>query len=398
MSLPSAHTFHPFSLLPKELRLQIWEDAIPQERMIRVSLKPHTDRRYDLAAAEPRYLQKNHLKRPISGERYRALVCGRQLNSKFLRVSGEARGAALGFYRVHIPVYMTGPSHTRRSTLYFNPEHDFLHIWADAPVKETLIDFLWDLRAYDPRDVGLLRLGVDLEGFCANDLQYVKKSDLVLVRQRTVLAETLSRLRDVWFINLQAAAASGTKPRSMGGHITSRGHFMNSGPVLRDVPVFQRAGVDLRSGVEKELEQVYMGEVDPREILFRWRRLLRYWGVDYESAQVDYRLFVGNVPLTFHKRQSTSLAETGKAMGHLTLHEEQDEAAEHHIKGLGSQCEIKHVDSNTEQPAATGSWLFPLQAVGELGEGDRLADMNFLGRRVLDMSSYRPELVLSKPT
>lgn len=395
MSQVTLPAFHPFPSLPKELRLQIWEDAIPQERMLRIYLQPHNGRRYDLASAEPRYLKRNHLRNPISGERYRAVVRGRQLITKYLRVNSEARSVALGFYRIHMPVYLTGPTYTERSVLYFNPEHDFLHIWADAPVKDTLIDFLWDLKAYDPKGVGLRKLGIDLEAFCANDLQYLRTSDLLLIRQRTALVQTLSNLSDVWFLNLQAAS-SGMKPQSK--LHTSRCHFVNSVSTWGDAPTFRRLGIDMRSGVEDELEQVYMGEVDPREVLFRWRRLLRTWSIEFEPGQVDYRLFVGNVRLlTFPNCQSSKLAETKQAMQLLSLRRDRSGS-------LGEKSDpgskVSQVDTSSAiQAAAKGFWLFPVEAVGEVGEGDRLADMNFLPRRVLDMRNHRPELVLSdKPS
>lgn len=380
---PEPVTFHPFPRLPKELRLQVWEDALPQERMLRVSLTPHKGRRYDRAAAEPRYAHRNPLGNPVSGERYRAVVHGgrRPVHSKLLRVNREARAAAQRFYRVRIPVYLAGPTHTARSVLYFNPEHDMLHIWADAPVRDTLLDFLWDLRAYDPRGVGLRRLGVDLDGFCANDLQYLRKCDILLIRQRAALVETLSRLSDVWFINLQASSSSGSKPQQRRSHHTSKCHSANNGPVLGDIPTFQRLGVDVRSGVEEKLEKVYMGDVDPREVLFRWRRLLRTWGIEYStSGQVDYRLLVGNVPLDLPKRQQS----TGLAGGQQAVLK-QNTAVDQVIEGVGMQ-----------RAGNTAFWLFPLEAVGELGEGKRLADMDFLPRRVWDMRNHRPELVLPK--
>lgn len=394
-------TFHPFPRLPIELRLQIWEQAIPQERMLRISLKPHSGRRYDLACDEPRYLHKNHLQKPISGERYRAEVhaaaaaadgggeCsssnGRCIHSRFLRVNSEARRAAMCFYRVHIPVYMTGPRRTVRSTLYLNPEHDLLHIWAAAPVKDTLLDFLWDVKAYDPKNVGLRKLGVDLDGFCANDLQYLRKCDLLLIRHRNILIETLSQLSEVWFINLQAASRS-TKPQKRTR--TSKLGCVDSGATWGDVLAIQRLGADCRSGVDKELEKVFMGDVDPREILFRWRRLLRTWGIQYESSQVDYRLLVGNIPLSTSEHQASRLAETTHAMELLTL--QQDKAKNDMAKTPTAQ-----VESSAQTNMARGFWLFPLEAIGELGEGERLADMDFLPHRILDMRNHRPELVLS---
>lgn len=380
------YIFHPFQSLPKELRLDIWELALPRQRMIHISLKLHEGRRYDLADAEPPYVQRNHLRKPISGERYRAVIYGNQLNSKFLYVNREARGVALGFYRVHMPVYLTGPTCSQRSTFYFNPEHDFLHITADAPVKDTLIDFLWDLKAYDPKDIGLLKLAVDLDGFCANDLQYLKPSDLFLIRRRSAFVQTLSQLKEVWFINLQSAklTTNTTKP-------ARRPFLTSTRPILGSTPTFQRAGTDRRPGVERELEQVYMGAIDPREIVFRWRRLLRTWAVDHESGQTDYRLLIGSIP-GLNQQQQWNVRKLNQAVDLLTLGE--SEAHQHdHQTGRFSGTDEKEDETGM---AAVGFWLFPLEAIGEIREGDKLADMDFYPGRVVDMRNHWPELVLSK--
>lgn len=380
-------SFQLFPSLPKELRLQIWEAAIPRERMIHVTLKPHEGRRYDLAAAEPRYLQRNALRKPISGERYRAVVEGTQLNSKFLSVNSEARKVALDFYRVHLPVYLTGPDYTERATLYFNPEHDFLHIVADAPVKETFIDFVWDLKQYDPRDVGLLKLAIDLEGFCANDLQYLKRSDLFLIRQRSALVETLSQLQEVWFINSQSQSSrKGIKYQT---GIPATGSDSNWALPLRGGgPAFERTGPDQRHGLEQQLEQVYMGDIDPREILFRFRRLLRTWEVEHKSGQVQYRLVVARTPEW--RRLTWQIAELGQAVDFLTRRdrEGQESSRQEQREGL--------LGPKDKKAAAVGFWLFPLESIGEVREGEKLSDMDFQPGRVLDMRNHWPELVLSK--
>lgn len=353
--------------------------------MIHVTLKSHGGRRYELAAAEPRYLQRNSLRKPISGERYRAVVDGTQLNSKFLCVNSEARSVALDFYRVHLPVYLTGPDYTERTTLYFNPEHDFLHIVADAPVKETFIDFLWDLKQYDPRDVGLLKLAVDLEGFCASDLQYLKRSDLFLIRQRSALVETLSQLKEVWFINSQSSRKAikyqkGIPPTGLDSNWAL--------PLSGGGPAFERIGPDQRHGLEQQLEQVYMGDIDPREILFRFRRLLRTWEVEHKSGQVQYRLVVAKTPewrrLTWH------IGELGQAVDFLTLKDREGQES--------SRLKPREalLDPEDRRAAAVGFWLFPLEAIGEIKEGEKLSDMDFQPGRVLDMRSHWPELVLSK--
>lgn len=84
--------------------------------------------------------------------------------SPLLQVSSEARHAALQYYRVRLPFPRGGGG----QVLYLNPEHDVLFVrpevpsrWtgAQAPPRPTvvLIDFLHDVRAYDPRDKGYIR-------------------------------------------------------------------------------------------------------------------------------------------------------------------------------------------------------------------------------------------------
>lgn len=375
-------TFEPFSSLPKELRLEIWELALPASRLIRISLKPHEGRRYNLAAAVPRYQHRNALGNPISGERYRAVVQGghQGLHSKFLRINQEARAAALRFYRVHVPgVYLAGPSCTARGTLYLNPEHDVLHVAADAPVRETLIDFFWDLKAYDPRGVGLLRLAVDLESFCANDLQYLRRSDLLLIRHRSALVETLAGLREVWFVNVPSSGR------------TSSSSSDSAVPVLvGGGPTFRRMGRDARGGLEQELAQVYLGHIDPRELVFRWRRVLRTWGVEHAPEQVSYRLLVARTPGCGWRglRPPWRAGELHDGVERLTL----GHGGAGGREGMGVGREGEKVSA----APVFGFWLFPLEAIGAVGEGDKLSDVDFRPARVLDLRSHWPELVLSK--
>lgn len=383
-------TFPLFPFLPKELRLQIWESAVPRERLIRVSLKQHRGRRYELAAAEPRYLQRNALRKPISGERYRASVEGHKLNSKFLSVDSEAREVALRFYRIHIPMYFIGPEYTERTTLYINPEHDVLHIQADAPVKETLLDFLWDLKAYDPKDIGLLKLAVDLDSFCANDLQYFRPCDIFLIRQRAALVETLAQLNEVWFVHLQTPRKNLALPALLGIPEVTGLHANWALPVRggKPAPAFERQGLDRRDGVEGSLERVSMGAVDPREIIFRWRRLLNKWGVVC-NPELQYRLLVAEGPFGPRQMWEAGARELCTAYQTRKGTEGNGIAERHKMGGL-------HVDRDAPQrETATGFWLFPVEAVGEVQEGDKLADMDFSAARVLDLREFRPELVLT---
>lgn len=282
---------------------------------------------------------------------------------------------------------MTGTSYTERTKLFLNPEHDILHIKADAPVKETMIDFLWDLKAYDPKDVGLLKLAIDLEGFCANDLQYLQRSDLFLIRQRRALVETLSKLTEVWFVNVLSSGIRGLKfqPESYPAQQTPKWAL----PVKEGGPTFQRLGYDQREGLEEQLEEVYLGEIDPREIVFRWRRLMRTWDIEHGPCQVAYHLVVSQSPEW--KRRTWQTDKLAGDMESLTL--TRDEHAQPDSGEYTEECSMDRADSRV---TAKGFWLFPLEAIGELGEGEKLADMEFQPGRVFDMKDHWPELALFK--
>lgn len=377
--------FHLFSDLPKEIRLQVWEDAVPRDRLIHLFLTAHKGRRYELADDKPRYLERNALKKPISGERYRAVAEGVSLHSKFLRVNSESRAVALQFYRVHIPVYLTGANRTEKTALFFNPEHDFLHIVADAPVNKTLIDFVWDLKAYDPKDVGLLKLAVDLDSFCANDLQHLRQPDVPLIRQRTALVETLSQLKEVWFLNLHPTGLSRKDAQE-----THPQHPCKAFPVAGGLPTLERIGADPRGEeLQQALGRICIGEIDPREIVFRWRRLLKTWEIEHEEGKVQYRVLFATCPgrqrRNWHSRRVKELSQVVESP---TLQQHGPDVPAMTIQGGKDRT-----DGST---ATAGFWLFPLESIGHIGEGENLADMDFCPDRSLDMRDHWPELVISK--
>ncbi|KAF3764186.1 hypothetical protein M406DRAFT_107371 [Cryphonectria parasitica EP155] len=357
------NTFLLFPFLPKELRLQIWELAIPRERLIQIIVRLHQGERYDLAASEPRYTKKNALGNTISGELYCTTVRSVRLLSKFMRVSKEARAAALSVNRIHIPVYLKGDSFTEKTMLYLNPEHDVLHLRADSPVHKTLLDFLWDLKAYDPKGVGLRKLAVDLGAFCDNDLRLLKEPDLPLFRHRTILRETLAQLEQVWFLHLQChptnsllARAARVLRGSADGNLPL--------PIAGTTASFERLGAGPGVGEDKALEAVNMGSVDPRELLLRWRRFVRAWVPDYEALKTDYRLFI---PAWAFDDDND---------------EEQRNAPHLWREPVGSRGDLPSWATGKEggwprpkKGQAFGFWLFPVEAAGEIGESDDLAAM-----------------------
>lgn len=402
--VPEDKTFPLFSSLPKELRLQIWEEATPRERVVHVTVAPgcpSNDRPEEEVPV--RYLEKNHLGNPISGSRYVLLADNAVLDHALLAVNSEARQVVLDFYRIEMPA-LCNPStphilHSRRRcpgprVLRINPEHDVLKIRAEAPVKQSLIDFLWDLKAYDPKGVGLLKLALDLRDFCYNDLQYLKRSDLLLIRQRKALVETLSQLREVWFMSMmepgkEVYKASAESPE---GVI----------PFRVTMSGFQSVGLDTREGAEAALKRVYMGSIDPRELIWRWKRLLRTWEIRHPPGQVKYRVLLARPQVSWDERRNAG--RLCRIMDRLTLRDpygrDRDEKDPTRFRPSGCEAGGSSLPDQAvpgaKNMAAVGFWSFPIEAVGEIGEGKRLNDLDFEPNRFLDLRNYWPELLLAK--
>ena len=198
----------PFLRLPAELRLQIWLAALRRHRMIELGLgvvAPNggdegdddggngdydngdnddgdndddpggnhdedntTDSNASRSPRSPYYTQHNRLGNLISGGNYMLILDNfkhiASLRSPLFQVNSEARQLALEFYRVHLPFPQKDSDHI----LYLNPDYDVLYIWPTfgenhpmltprsvRPVA-VLIDFLHDVRAYDPDGKGFV--------------------------------------------------------------------------------------------------------------------------------------------------------------------------------------------------------------------------------------------------
>lgn len=406
--VPEDRTFLLFSSLPKELRLQIWGEATPRERVVNVSVLarrvPAVTKEVDEAPV--RYLEKNHLGNPISGAHYTVVAHDALLDHSLLTVNSEARQVVLDFYRIHMPAWCLS-SYKHYSDggvgpriLRINPEHDVLKISAEAPVKRSLIDFLWDLKAYDPKGVGLLKLALEMDAFCYNDLQYLKRSDLLLIRQRQALVQTLSQLQEVWFVNMEPGKNSYKRSAKNSESII---------PFGLNIAGFQTVGLDTREGVEAALERLYMGSVDPRELIWRWRRLLRTWEIHHPPGQVKYRIMLARPQSTLPEGMNAGILS--QIMYRLSLRDpcglpevrkELKRNATDPTLFRPSVCEAggsslpEQAVLGAKNMTAVGFWSFPIEAVGEVGEGKKLSDMDFEPHRFLDLRSYWPELLLAK--
>ena len=81
--------------------------------------------------------------------------------SLLLQVNREAKQAALDFYRVHIPCNDNSRIITAQTPrcIYLNPKFDILHIKTEG-TSRNFVDFVHDVKAYDPQGYGISNLAV----------------------------------------------------------------------------------------------------------------------------------------------------------------------------------------------------------------------------------------------
>ncbi|KAF5877153.1 uncharacterized protein Bfra_001516 [Botrytis fragariae] len=147
--------FHLFSDFPQEIRLRIWNLSLHQHRFIPVCVNKTA--RQDNANHHDQYQfysSHNDLGKIISGGNYQLSINKPILNTtnQLFYTTIESRSAALDFYRIRLPL--------TRGHIRINPEYDvlFLQDWDKAP--PMLADILHDIRAYDPKDEGLMHLAL----------------------------------------------------------------------------------------------------------------------------------------------------------------------------------------------------------------------------------------------
>ncbi|KAK9424722.1 putative 2EXR domain-containing protein [Seiridium unicorne] len=333
------------------------------------------------------YTSKNKLGKSITSSGYRASTSGYHLYSKLLRVNHEARCEALHFYRVHVPCQFeqADGKTLKDSVLYFNPEYDFLHLSPPKFVQYTLVDFLHDLKAYDPLDAGLFNLAVDRQGLTTNDWLTLNPDHLDS-RARTAYIETMSQLREVFWVTIP------TGGRTNAGHqsgIPRSGFRFNGGfPIMSREPVFERIRSDPRP-ISEEIKRVIIATKDPRETILPWRRILANAGVQH-TRDVQYRFLLSNGKAgesrnnVFGRDDAERLLEDESRRWRMNLER---------LASYSNRPARKIPPGPTE--AAFGFWLFPVDADDEapLGLSDNIPIKSL---SILDLSAYWPELGLSE--
>ncbi|KAJ8132951.1 hypothetical protein O1611_g667 [Lasiodiplodia mahajangana] len=345
---------------------------------------------------EPLYATHNVLGNVVSGAPYQTIVKGPQLLSKLLRVSREARQAALGFYRVHLPCcFGTGGIAENFGTLPFNPEFDVLRIQSGGGCH-NFVHFLHDIRAYDKLGVGLLNLALDNNG--VNNLLGINGPALEC-DGRGALISTLSKLRQMFFVSIESGGRTYLGARS-GIHTNDRYEFHRSRPIMSAIPSFDRLSQDPRGGLDRDLSRVYVGTFDPRRMVSRWQEVLHRWNIAYTSGKAPEYSLLASTRVGPH---GDDIISRGAATEWLQVEEERwlrfQQRHASRIVNRGYTLPLESSEELEKAPRpAMGFWLFPIEAIGELPGPKALAENGesvWEAKRVVDMRKYRPELWLA---
>ncbi|KAI1636978.1 hypothetical protein F4809DRAFT_606414 [Biscogniauxia mediterranea] len=349
-----------FPQLPTELRLKIWQLSLERQRLIKVHLISRSI--MDLLIAHRNEEPDSHGK----NSPYCAIVDGKPMRSKLMRVNTEARRQALAFYRVHIPCrFGNGFSMeeaTAPGTLYFNPEHDFLHV---SQQTNELVRFVYDLRTiYDPRHVGLLNLAIDstgLTGSCGLCLLDPAKLEPGL---RKEFAATLQQLQEVFFVSIQG---TGRQTQGiLGGAPTNEFSFNRAFPVMAASSTsFERLARDPRP-IAGHLKHVFVSS-DPRPMVRGWQRLLTNFDVSEPPPKTKHHFLLSFEP---SPRVGDALVRSREIAEDLLMREEQTWSD---IIAVAKKSGRDILDEAGE--TAFGFWLFPLDFLDGLPQTQTMVDL-----------------------
>ena len=377
--VPETH-FPQFTRLPLDVRLCIWDYALPKERFVRARLSVEKCAKREAPDDSGQ-----------ASESYQVTLEGRKLISKFLHVCQEARAAALRFYRVRMPCRYEHVGNAKDGTFYFNPEHDILKLSVNGRKDYShTIQFFKNLQSADPKGVGLQNLAIDLDG-----VKRLASFQLgaMMPDARETLTSTLSKLRRVYLLCLETTGRMFLGP--LNGVRAITGFEMHrSRPVLGSVPAFQRIAVDPRP-VEKDLKRTFMGNRDPLKLMYAWKRLLKLYGIA-ERSDLEYSFMVSCSP----KGPAASITDRESAEQWIAQEDARwRSGVEEWDQRLrpGNVEREKPEDLCNAPQTAVGFWLFPIQALGQLPSDEKRAEdveREFEPKRVADLSEYRPQLGL----
>lgn len=397
-------SFTCFPLLFPELRACIWQLSLERHRWLEIQVDtlhiPTTPGASSTSSPDSQnnakpstYSSADQISNSTLDGIYETTVQGRQIHSKLLRVSREARQAAQRFYRVHIPCQFklrncNDGVATVRGILYLNPEHDFIRITASDQTGHTLANFLHDLKAHDPRGIGLANLALD-----ANDMQPFRFMERISFEHvKASFVSTLSNLKNLVWVAHSACGRAILGP--MQDFRDAGIRFNHSMPVKAAVPYFELLTRDPRP-VELDLQFVLTAWSDPRQMRVHWQQVLERWNITQAQPTRERVLFACE-PLP-HEQQ---IEDGETATSFLVDEEEAWKTTRRKLRSRVSRPPWNRLPIQEEEGPdelakavrpAIGFWMFEAEALGPLDEDKEFWRM----KNLFDMRGHWPELALA---
>jgi 2EXR family len=350
-----------FSLLPIEIRLLIWEYSLQRRRYIHIQLQPRRD--------DPEI------------RLYHIVICGYQLLSKLFRVNRESRGAALRYYRVHIPCNFTKTEGFTEAlhpgTLHLDPEHDIIQVSPLWGVRDAMADFFFRLKTtYDPLRIGIRNLAMDGNDLRGSDLLHIQPSDLD-PPVRSALVDLFTELREFYFVSKQTVGRL-----ILGFHhgVFSTGMVFNrSFPILPMSPGIEYWDRDPRP-IDEDLKRVLV-QPDPRGMIQSWQQVLREFSIS--PPKINYQFILTSA---IHE----DITDRKSAEKRLWMEEQM--ISDPTYKNLPREHGFE--DTKTVANPSFGFWVFPLEAIGPNPESN--APIPHESNRILDLTKYWPTIALMR--
>ena len=348
-SPPHPSDFQLFSILPPEIRRLVFELSLKKQRVLEIRLLGFQD--YEFERDDPDKL-------------YEVEVKVRKGYSKLLRVNRESRQIALDFYRVHLSGCFSynGPAFNR-VTLRINPEYDLIVIDEPGSV-DPLVSFLSDIKRFDPKNVGVTKLG-----WTKNGMDLLVR-DMVLGNQdqHDIFAASMSHVREVIFRdvvydykaywdNFHFGRWNITGPAAV--------EFNHSLPIMGGSVSFERLPADPRH-IADDLRHVYPGSADPLAIPAKWFGMLRHIGVKLTNP-VQYRFMLSFAPHIDERPSNRESAEQWLHNNYAAFRRTIERRQFLPLQKM--QGDIEVAEQRKVNPVV-GFWLFPLGALGELPDDD----------------------------
>ncbi|OAQ85238.1 hypothetical protein VFPFJ_07627 [Purpureocillium lilacinum] len=390
--------FGSFLKLPVELQLAIWNLALKRNRLLEIEIRSLADLASEDEEGSPPCTAARKSYEMSSFTGYGVVIRGVQLNSVLFSVSHEVRRLALDFYRVHLPCL--APAHNEYSReppvqklLYFNPEHDYVRPYSNTYDAPLVMDFIHDLKAHDPRHVGLVNMGVG-----SFDLgHYHMLADEDDAHRKAVLADTISQLREViWMADSDYGRGINGPMDDLQGFSDVNGvgvRFNHSMPIKPLNVAFDLLDKDPRP-IGPELEFVATCSGNPRRFHIPWEDLMRRCrinGPNDNQREPRTRILFSYTPWPYGEQ----IVDSESARRFVKKEEERWLDMQRSWDSSVTQHASKVPIEGPEELAratrpAIGFWLFPAEALGPI-------DGNMLDMKVVfDLREHWPQLALSE--